>query len=168
MTVTGSREALKGNTRALRHGHTRGRKHSPTYESWRAMLARVRYLERDTEQKHAGRGITVCERWQTFDNFLADMGERPAGSTIDRIDNDGNYRPSNCKWSTPTEQARNRRNAKLTFETAVEVAGRMLAGESSKSVAAVYGLSESLPREILKGRTWKDALARAKELANVH
>lgn len=151
---------------SLRHGHTVGRVYSPTYHSWQAMLARGRYLERDVEQKHVARGIVVCDRWKDFDNFLADMGERPEGKTLDRKDNDGNYEPENCQWSTPTAQARNRRNAKLDFDSAVEVAARMLAGETAKAVAADYGISESLPREILKGRTWKDALAQAKELAN--
>jgi hypothetical protein len=147
-----------------RHGHTVDYHYSPTYHSWQAMLGRVRYIDRDADKKHAGRGISVCDRWQSFNNFLQDMGERPEGKTIDRINNDGNYEQSNCRWATPVEQARNRRNARLTFETATQVAVRRLRGESCKSIAADFGISESLPREIAAGRTWRDALAAAQKI----
>lgn len=85
---------------------------SPAYQSWRSMMTRCFNQNYDRYSDYGGRGITVCERWQTFANFLEDMGERPEGHTLDRINNDGNYEPQNCQWATLSEQARNRRKAR--------------------------------------------------------
>lgn len=75
------------------------------------MLTRC-YNQNSISWKYYGpRGITICGRWHVFENFLADMGERPAGKTLDRINNDGNYEPANCRWTTPSEQRRNQRNS---------------------------------------------------------
>jgi hypothetical protein len=83
---------------------------SPTYRSWKGMLQRCSNPNHVAWKNYGGRGIRVCEQWiNSFEAFLSDMGERPAGKTLDRKDNDGNYEPSNCKWSTKGEQALNRR-----------------------------------------------------------
>lgn len=97
----------------FKHGHSsietgkRG-KSSPTYISWRAMLRRCNNPKHSAWPIYGGAGIVVCERWKTFANFLADMGERPAGTTLDRKDITKNYEPGNCCWRSPTEQAENR------------------------------------------------------------
>jgi len=145
--------------RTWKHGHASSYLgETPEYRSWAAMRARCKYIDRDKDNKHVGRGITVCKKWQeSFEVFLADMGPRPNGMTLDRTDNDGNYEPNNCRWATPVEQARNRRNAKMTFDRAVDVAVRYLSGETAKALSIEFKCSESLPREIAKGRTWKDA-----------
>lgn len=85
-----------------------------TYYSWRGMVQRCTNPARRDYPRYGGRGITVCERWLDFRNFLADMGERPEGRTLDRINNEGNYEPSNCRWATPEEQIRNTRKATAT------------------------------------------------------
>lgn len=90
------------------HGHSVGHTESPEYSSWSSMIWRTRKHGRRAQQWYSGKGITVCERWMKFENFLADMGKRPEGKTLDRIDNAGNYEPSNCEWSTPSRQSTNR------------------------------------------------------------
>lgn len=89
------------------HGYSRGTR---IYRIWCAMLTRCRNPNHNRADLYSGRGITVCERWLVFENFLADMGEPPAGTSLDRFpNNDGNYEPGNCRWATPGEQSRNRR-----------------------------------------------------------
>lgn len=96
--------------KALTHGHTMGNVETPEYQSWGSMKARCDNPNRLDYPLYGGRGITVCERWsRSFVAFLEDMGARPLGHTLDRIDPNGNYEPSNCRWATPQQQTKNRR-----------------------------------------------------------
>jgi hypothetical protein len=92
------------------HGHTVGGKATRVYETWASMHKRCCNSKCKSYPRYGGRGISVCERWSKFENFLADMGEPPPGKSIDRYpNNDGNYEPGNCRWATREEQEANKK-----------------------------------------------------------
>jgi hypothetical protein len=90
-----------------------GLSHSGAWQSWKAMHNRCQDVNHPGWHRYGGRGIKVCMHWNDFENFFADMGHRPPGKTLDRINNDGNYEPSNCRWATRLQQMEHKRNKKF-------------------------------------------------------
>lgn len=97
----------------LKHGHFKGGNsgRTPTYNSWRMMKTRCNNNRHSSYPNYGAIGIKVCTRWNEFSNFLEDMGARPYGKTLDRINPYGNYEPANCRWATAKQQAGNKRAA---------------------------------------------------------
>lgn len=93
----------------LIHGCTANRRMTKTYAAWLNMKSRCTHPSRKDWKHYGGRGITFCTEWAKFENFLQDMGDAPAGLTLDRIDTNGNYEPGNCRWVPWTVQSQNRR-----------------------------------------------------------
>lgn len=132
------------------HGHCTGGT-SPTYYSWKNMRARCLNPKRFAYHRYGGRGISVCDRWYHFENFLQDMGERPEGMCLERIDNNGNYCPENCRWASIKEQTRNTaRNVWITHEGVT-----MCLADWSKKLG---GSSTKLYRRLKAGWTMERAL----------
>lgn len=135
----------------LKHGKASSR----IYRVWRGILDRCDNPHNTQWSNYGGRGISVSLRWRDFQNFWDDMGDAPPGATIDRIDNNGNYEPDNCRWATPKEQSRNKRN-----NTYLEFLGRrMVIADWAKEI----GVSDQMLRQRLNnGWTTEEALATPK------
>lgn len=111
-------------------------KQTPTYISWRAMVMRCENPNYRYFKDYGGRGITVCDRWLRFEDFLSDMGERPPGLTLDRIDNERSYSKDNCRWGSPSEQTRNRRRPVAPGAPARHDAAAATSGRGQRTTSA--------------------------------
>lgn len=111
----------------------------------------------DTNFKnYGGRGVRVCDRWRDFVSFIGDMGSRPtARHSIERINNDGNYAPENCRWATQAEQAHNTRSTRLTDELATIIRCRHANGEIQKHIAKDLGVHKTTISLVVRGKTWR-------------
>lgn len=130
----------------MKHGHSRKGKPTPEYRTWTAMVARCHNERAPNYHKYGGRGIMVCERWRaSFAAFLADMGPRPPGTSIDRVNGNGGYGPDNCRWATPSQQNSNRRSARmLTINGATETLTEWARRAGISDTAMLYRVRRGL------------------------
>lgn len=141
---------------------THGLDGTPTSKSYRAMKMRCLNSKHVAYSEYGGRGVTICARWlESFENFVEDMGIRPIGTTLDRIDNEkleNAYSKENCRWANPKQQQQNRRglNFKLTASQVQEIHGRCEHGESQKSVAERFGINAATVSRIRSGRIYPE------------
>lgn len=133
---------------------THGQSKTPIYRTWQSMRERCKNTKSKLYPDYGGRGIRVCDRWASFENFAQDMGPRPDGYSLDRINNDGNYSPENCRWTDWNCQANNRRNGKL-----INVNGEMVTIKEASELTGV-------PHHTIRGRLRK-GMSDAEALAPV-
>ncbi|MEY9198687.1 hypothetical protein ABIA16_003803 [Sinorhizobium fredii] len=142
--------------RSITHGQTVGWKWTATYRCYRAMIARCIYPSQVFYERYGGRGIRVCDRWMHgedgmsgYECFVADMGEKPRGLTIDRKDNDGHYEPGNCRWATQAEQMLNTSATKFTHEDRSNVIDLCRSGMSRSAISRAVGMSRTYVCQII-------------------
>jgi len=144
-TAEGVKQAAIANTKHGLWNH-------PLYPTWHTMMQRCYNPANAKYQRYGSRGIFVCDRWHDVRNFVADLATKPLGLTLDRINNDGPYSPENCRWATPTQQARNRPQAKLTEELRSRIRDEYAKTRSPKAVANMLGVQPYDVKNVVYGR----------------
>lgn len=137
--------------RYMKHGHNRDNARSGAYSTWAGIIQRCTNPKSTTFWKYGARGITVHPRWLSFESFLADMGDRPTGATIDRIDGSLGYAPGNCRWALPSQQQRNLKSNRI-----IEYRGQK---KCLTDLSAEFGLNASaVHRRLARGWSLEEAL----------
>lgn len=141
-----------------RDSSTHGESNKPQileYDAWRAMKRRCYGVNSLGYSYYGAKGITVCDRWiGSYENFLQDMGRKPSPEhSLDRIDNDGNYEPTNCRWATKAQQARNSSNCVLNEGMAAEIR-ELFKTMSAREISEKLNVSNSAVNNVLCGKTW--------------
>jgi hypothetical protein len=127
-----------------------GGRYTPEYRVWSQMHGRCTQKKRKCFKNYGGRGISVCERWNNFQNFLADMGMRPSPKhSIERNDNDGNYSPNNCRWATAKEQGRNKRTSRR-----FNIGGKMMTLGEAREKYKAFGISYKVIHQRITRDGW--------------
>lgn len=135
---------------------THGQRRTSTYRIWAGMRTRCQNPKCPEYKYYGAKGIAVCEKWQKFAGFFEDMGARPSNLTIERIDSNGNYEKSNCKWATMTDNLRNRGCVKLSIEKANEIRSLLDNGNLTQyEIAQRYDIDQSVISNIHTNQYWK-------------
>ena len=141
----------------IKHGQSKRGQRTSEYQIWRGMKTRCQNSKSYAYKYYGGRGIQVCKRWQDFRNFFTDMGKRPGPEySIDRIDNDGNYEPGNCRWATPHEQRVNSRPRshgvmKQRWFRSISPQGKIVESNNQSEIARIFNLDRGAISNCLRG-----------------
>jgi hypothetical protein len=133
-----------------KHGGSKDR----TYFVWQQMFSRCQNPNHADYKNYGGRGIRVIRRWESYEDFMADMGPRPEGMTLERKNVNGNYSKRNCKWASNKEQQRNKRNNVMTLPLVRRIRRQRANGARYCTLAARYKTSRQLIRYVCIGRIW--------------